>query len=497
MKRWPKNPSIYEINTWVWLDELGQKYGRPITLDTVPSEEWDFLASFGFHALWLMGVWERSPWSVAISSKNPQNIDDFSRALKDFRPKDNVGSAYSVRQYVVDKHLGGDEGLAVVRRELTARRLRLILDFVPNHVALDHPWVTDNPDYFIQGNVDDVKRDPISFVQIGALVFACGRDPYFPAWQDVLQLNAFHDGLRKAAKKVLSKLAEQCDGVRCDMAMLMLNQVFEGTWVQRAGKRPQGEYWVDIISTIKKVHPGFLFMAEAYWDLERELQQQGFDYCYDKRLYDRLERDTAPSILLHLAADLSYQEKLVRFIENHDEPRASLAFSPPKHRAAAVIVATLPGAKLFHEGQLEGRKVKLPVFLGRRPVELPDAELQTFYRVLVSEASLAAARDDVVWQLCERMGSQGNETYKNLMAWCWRSSEKWRLSVVNFSSGEAGGRVRVPDKILVEKSWWMTDIFTGKKSKVKGIEMCSTGIYIELPAWGYHIFHFNECPATE
>ena len=245
--------------------------------------------------------------------------------------------------------------------------MRLILDFVPNHVAPDHPWVMEHPEYFIQGDEEDLRRDPASFVERGGRVFACGRDPYFPAWPDVLQLNAFNPGLRSAVIETLSDIAGQCDGVRCDMAMLLLNNIFERTWGLRAGAKPETNYWPEVIPAIKKENPDFKFIAEAYWDLEWELQQQGFDYCYDKRLYDRIEHDSANSVIGHLSGDLDYQDKLVRFIENHDEPRAAAVFTPEKERAAAVLVATLPGAKLFHEGQFEGRKVRLPVFLGRRP----------------------------------------------------------------------------------------------------------------------------------
>lgn len=298
---------------------------------------------------------------IAIANQNMGLLEDFRRALPDFRPEDNVGSPYCVKQYGVDEHLGGPEGLAVARRELARRGIKLILDFVPNHVAPDHPWVIHQPEYFVQGNTDDAKNDPASFLETGGKVFACGRDPYFPAWPDVLQLNAFHPGLRQAVIETLSDIAGQCDGVRCDMAMLLINAIFERTWGSLAGQRPATEYWVDVISAIKKAHPDFLFMAEAYWDLEWELQQQGFDYCYDKRLYDRLEHDAAESVRLHLCADLGYQGKLVRFIENRDEPRALSAFSSQKERAAAVVMATIPGAKLFHEGQFEGRKVRLPV----------------------------------------------------------------------------------------------------------------------------------------
>ena len=116
------------------------------------------------------------------------------------------------------------------------------------------------------------------------------------------------------------------------MAMLMLNDVFERTWGDRAGPRPAGEYWPAVIAAVKSGHPGFVFMAEAYWDLEWALQQQGFDYCYDKRLYDRLVARRRRAVHGHLTADIAYQQRLVRFIENHDEPRAAAAF-PPERRA--------------------------------------------------------------------------------------------------------------------------------------------------------------------
>jgi hypothetical protein len=486
MNAWPKHPIIYEINTWVWLQELSQKYKSPVTLAKLPREEWDSIADLKVDAVWFMGVWERSPAGIAIANQNKGLLEDFRRALSDFRPEDNVGSPYCVRQYVVDEHLGGPEGLAVARRELAKRGLKLILDFVPNHVAPDHPWVTAHPDYFIKGNYGDSVREPGAFIAAGGNVFACGRDPYFPAWPDVLQLNAFQPGLRQAVIETISDIAGQCDGIRCDMAMLMLNTIFERTWGNRAGQRPVTEYWVDLISAIKKAHPDFLFMAEAYWDLEWELQQQGFDCCYDKRLYDRLEHDTAESVRLHLCADLAYQGKLVRFIENHDEPRALSVFSPQKERAAAVTIATIPGAKLFHEGQFEGRKVRLPVFLGRRPVEPVDPGFQAFYRTLLRVASLEGLRNGN-WQLCERTGWPDNASHQNLVAWCWRSAGEHRLIVVNFSDSGAQGLVRLPWDELKGRTWQVTDFFAGKEYERSGDEMRTQGLYVDLPPWGFHV----------
>jgi hypothetical protein len=490
MNPWPKHPVIYEINTWVWLNEMSRKYERPVTLAAVPSEEWDYLSSFGADALWFMGVWERSPAGTAIANQNRGLQEDFRRALPDFRSEDNVGSPYCVRQYVVDEHLGGRKGLAVARRELARRGLKLILDFVPNHVAPDHPWVINHPEYLVQGNTDDARNDPTSFISVRGKVFACGRDPFFPAWPDVLQLNAFDPGLRQAAAATLLDIAGRCDGVRCDMAMLMLNSVFERTWASRAGARPDANFWSAIIPAVKAQHPDFKFIAEAYWDLEWELQQQGFDFCYDKRLYDRLEKEGAESVRLHLLADMAYQEKLVRFIENHDEPRAAAAFPHEGLRAVAVAALTLPGAKLVHEGQLEGCKVRLPVFLGRRPAEAPDAGLRDFYLRL-----LKAMGEDVFkageWRLCECGGWPDNFSYRNLLAWCWRLRDDCRLVVVNFSGGQSQGLVRLPWGDLRDKSIPLEDLFSGALYNRQGIEMTEPGLFVDLPAWGYHFFTFR------
>jgi hypothetical protein len=486
MKEWPKHPLIYEINAWVWLNELSRKYDRRVTLATVPSQEWDDLSSLGADSIWFMGVWERSPAGIAVAMRNQGLLDDFRRALPDFSPEDVVGSPYCVRRYVVDDHLGGRQGLATARSILRERGLRLILDFVPNHVAPDHPWVSTNPAYFISGDANDLGRDPASFFEAGGKVFACGKDPYFPAWPDVLQLNAFDRGLRQAAIDTISDIAKQCDGIRCDMAMLMMNNIFERTWGARAGDKPDSDYWTTVIPAIKRRHPGFRFIAEAYWDLEWELQEQGFDFCYDKKLRDRLERDPAESIRLHLCADLAYQERLVRFIENHDEPRAASVFFSQKERAAALIISTIPGAKLFHEGQFEGRRVRLPVFLGRRPAEPADPGLDAFYRTLLKAAS-AEGMCEGEWKLCERTGWQDNTSHQNLIAWCWRNKEEHHLVIVNLSGSAAQGRVLLPWDELRGRSWQITDLFTKEMYERSGDEMCTQGLYVDLPPWGYHV----------
>lgn len=489
---WPLYPSLYEINTWVWLSELSQRYGISVDLGSVPPAEWDAIAAYGFDAVWLMGVWERSPAGIAIASQNKSLLEDFRRALPDFCPKDNVGSPYCVRRYVVDGHLGGPEGLAVARTELARRGMNLVLDFVPNHVAPDHPWVAEHPEYFIRGGEDDLRNDPSSFVELSRAVFARGRDPFFPAWPDVLQLNAFEPGLRQAASKTILSMAEQCDGIRCDMAMLMLNPIFERTWGGRAGARPETEYWVDLISGVKNKHPDFLFIAEAYWELEWELQQLGFDFCYDKKLYDRMEHSNAEDIRLHLCADIAYQAKLLRFIENHDEPRASATFSPEKQRAVALTIATLPGMKLFHEGQFEGRNIRLPVFLSRRRYESTDSALSKFYEALLHAVDRPAFREGK-WSLCERTGWPDNASSQNLIAWNWVKDDERYLIVVNLSDVRSQAKVQVRWPDAGGGAWILSDVTSGTTYERDGDEMVSPGFYVELGPWNYHFF---ECVRT-
>jgi hypothetical protein len=490
MSTWPHYPIIYLINTWVWLQELGRGKKTPVTLATVPKKEWDAIAALGIDAVWFMGVWERSPAGIEVSMRNQGLLDDFRRALPDFVAADNVGSPYCVRNYVVDPHLGGPEALAVARKELAQRGLRLMLDFVPNHVAPDHPWVTDHPEYFIKGNYGDAVREPAAFLAAGGNVFACGKDPFFPAWPDVLQLNAFNPGLRAAIIETVNSIADQCDGVRCDMAMLVMNDIFQRTWGDRAGARPDKEYWPELIGAVRATHPGFLFMAEAYWDLEWELQQQGFDFCYDKKLYDRLEHDPAEAIRLHLCADMDYQRRLVRFIENHDEPRAAATFFPEKERAAAVLTSTLPGAVLLHEGQFEGRKVRLPVFLGRRPDEPLDKDLQAFYFALLD----AVAKDGMrkgQWQLCGREGWPDNSTFLNIVAWCWAGENVRHLIIVNLGDSASQARVQVPGDGIRGKTWRLVDVLNGEVFDRDGDEMGGAGLYVDLGPWGCNFFRLQ------
>ncbi|MGE5346206.1 MAG: alpha-amylase family glycosyl hydrolase, partial [Acidithiobacillales bacterium] len=280
----PRYPSLFQINTRVRLSERASELGHPATLDDIPEAELDGLAADGFDLVWFLGVWQTGEAARGVSRSKPEWVAEYRRVLPDFQESDVTGSCFAVRGYRVHEDFGGNEALARLRGRLRRRGLRLILDFVPNHMAPDHPWVQQHPDYFVAGTEEKLAAEPQNYARAGNRILAYGRDPYFDGWPDTFQLNYGNPALQDAMLGELSGIAGQCDGVRCDMAMLVLPEVFEKTWGIATSP-----FWPRATAAIRSQVPGFLFLAEVYWDLEWTLQQQGFDSTYDKRLYDRLE----------------------------------------------------------------------------------------------------------------------------------------------------------------------------------------------------------------
>jgi hypothetical protein len=350
------------------------------------------------------------------------------------------------------------------------------------------PWVDEHPEYYITGTERDLGQAPGNYTWVkhlrGDLLLAHGRDPYFPGWPDTLQLNYGDAATQEAMIRELVRIAGQCDGVRCDMAMPVLPDVFERTW-----SIPSQPFWPKATRRVRERARDFCFMAEVYWDLEWTLQQQGFDYTYDKRLYDRLREGHAKPVREHLHADLPYQDKLARFLENHDEPRAAATFPPAIHEAAAVITLLSPGLRFFHQGQFEGRKKRISPHLGRGPDEPTDKECGRFYDRL-----LAVLRQPVVrqgeWHVLECVPAwENNWTWDCLIAWSWHASDGQRLLVVvNYADHQSQCYVRLPFPGLVGRTARLKDMMGGASYERHGGELGSRGLYLDLPPWGYHVF---------
>lgn len=373
-------PLVYEINTRVWLKNLTNKYGKQITLGTIPEEEFLFFNEYGFDYVWLMGVWKPSMYSKAIATAHPCLRTTFLRHLGLVDPNDIGSSPYAIASYTVNQKLGDEGELETFRERLKKTGIRLMLDFVPNHLALDNEWLPNHPEYFVPVPCDEQCHDPEScFEYTEGKYLAYGKDPYFPAWTDTLQLNYANPATHEMMTGNLLTISEQCDAVRCDVAMLVLKDVFNTTWSGLSGCMVD-EFWTKAIRTVRENHPEFLFLAESYWNKEWELQQLGFDFTYDKPFYDYITHVPAniEKLMGHMQAQWHYQKHLCRFLENHDEPRVA-GKTGLNNRAAAMVLLTSPGMHLVHQDQMDGYKKKIPVQLLRQADEPRNPELAELY----------------------------------------------------------------------------------------------------------------------
>ncbi|MEM9930064.1 MAG: alpha-amylase family glycosyl hydrolase [Bacteroidota bacterium] len=367
------NTSLYEINTRVWI----KRFGPDAKLLDVPQAYWQQLAQLGIEFVWLMGVWKTGP-NVLDYALEEGLQQAYSRVLPDWTEEDIIGSPYAIDRYELLPSLGETADLVTLRDSFHDLGLRLILDFVPNHFHAESSWIAERPEVFLETDAHYLREDKHTFYEAPSLpgrYFAHGKDPYFPAWQDTIQVDYRSADAQQFMLEQLERIALYCDGVRCDMAMLPIQEVRQRTWgfLPPRPRPTDNDFWPSTIQNIKQIHPDFIFLAEVYWDMEWRLQEMGFDYTYDKRLLDRLHRGKTTAVYEHLLADVDFQSRSARFLENHDEDRILHFLSPNRAHIAALIAYTTPGMRFFYQGQWEGRRKRLPVQLGREPQEVDVA----------------------------------------------------------------------------------------------------------------------------
>jgi len=457
-----ENPILYQVNAHTWLAHLSRQSGRELSLADVPDTALDELAGLGFDLIWLMGIWTKGELGRRIALDHPDVRREYDDALPGWSESDVIGSPFAIKEYVTSPALGGDDALLALRRRLAERGMRLILDLVPNHTARDHPWVAGHPEYYVTADASEADAHPDRYSVIetcrGPVAVAFGKDPYFPGWTDTAQLDYRRSECRDAMIGQLRRLESLCDGLRCDMAMLVLEDVFAQTW-GGGGETADPSFWSEAIGTLRRGRPDFVFIAEAYWGLAPRLQDLGFDFTYDKGLYDHLCSGdwTAARDTIHEQGDRL--RRGVHFVENHDEPPAGVALPWPRLRSAAALVGTLPGMRFYHEGQFDGRRTRLPVQLARAPEPAPDPESGAFYRALLT-ATLDEPFRCGRFRWLESCEPGGGYNESAILACVWElPPDSRRLVAVNLSPEPArgyyrlgapdlvGGRIRLVDQL--------------------------------------------------
>lgn len=470
---------IYEINALTWLAGLSAREGRPVTLGTVPPEDWDRIAAYGMSHVWLMGVWKRSALGARIfreSEEFERFRPTFDRALPGWTEADLAGSPYSVAAYEPDARVGTWADVDAAREALARRGIGLMLDFVPNHTAPDHPWATEHPEYYVELSGEGI--DPGAVTLVNGRPLARGRDPYFPPWTDTLQLDYRKPETRRAVIAEMARVARHCDALRCDMAMLLLNNVFTRTW---GGSAPRAEFWAEARAGL----PGVALVAEAYWGLEPRLLALGFDYAYDKAAYDLFLSAPASALLRHLEANAGRLHKLVHFTENHDEPRAAAAFPAHRYTPALVLAATLPGTWLCHHGQAGGGRVRHPVQLGRASAEPVDARIAEIHaRVLAARKALGpGAAFDLL-----PVHPVHDQTAVHIVAYTLRTDRAFMLVAVNLSEALAQGQIPLGG-LDRSRSYRLTDLMDGAEYWRQGLHW--PGLHVILAPGQAHLLLFH------
>jgi hypothetical protein len=481
------NPSLYQLNPRTYLSTLR----RDASLDDIPDSLIEWLSHKGFDWLWLVGVWTIGPTSQSISRGNDAWRREFAKTLPDVQESDVCGSPFALQSYTVDPRLGGDAALTRLRGRLAHHGIRLLLDFVPNHVGFDHEWLRTRPDFLIEGNDQLLERDPLVWTQThSGRIFAHGRDPNFPGWCDTVQLNYFNPELRIQMTQELINIASRCDGVRCDMAMLLEPEVFTKTWAAAPAARGRdvAPFWPDAIKAVRGLHPSFLFMAEVYWDYEFKLQQHGFDYTYDKTMYDRILHRDASHLRGHLIAPPGYQRKMVRFLENHDEERIGAKLSLAEHRAAAALSFLAPGMRLFHDGQFSGRRIRVPVHLCRAPQEKQSLETIELYDKLLPIIHSPTAKHGTWYLLDTRQAWAGNRTNENFICYLLEHPLGSVLVTVNYAPYRGQCFVRIPDRAWLEGSIELHDHLSPERLVRSASDIRERGLFLDCSEWQTHVF---------
>jgi Alpha amylase, catalytic domain len=321
---------LYQINLRHFLVENNYN-----SFEDVPNSFWKNLKSLGFSWIWLLGVWQIAPLSIQNSKKHFAN----------FHEDKVIGSCFAIEDYIIDPILGKESEFLELKKKLNSFGLSVMLDFIPNHFGLSESLLTNHVEMFI-----NTEKSPNSF-EFNGLNFALGRDPNFEPWSDTLQLDYSKTETQNFMLQKLLYVSSLCDGVRCDMAMLILPDIFGKNW----SKKHVNNFWLNAINEVKKLNPEFVFLAEVYWSLESRLLEQGFDFVYHKNWLDFVVQERWNNL-----SQINDNSNLI-FLENHDEERIASHIDSSKLLLINIFLSIQNGFQLWQDAQTSGRKKRLPI----------------------------------------------------------------------------------------------------------------------------------------
>eukprot|EP01132_Coremiostelium_polycephalum_P005236 gene5236-6517_t len=485
---------MYEISIRPWLYNLSIIYNTQITtLSDIPKEEFQKIKSMGFDMVWMMGVWELGDYGLNFDRTNQGLLQHYGQVLPGYTVDDIIGSPYAVTNYSVNTQLGSEQDLINLRKMLNEMGLLLMLDFVPNHTAVDSVMMSENIDYFIRApQSSSPPYDPNTYLPNGV---AYGSAGWGGAWMDTAQLNIWNPETAKARIQQLLTVASFADAIRCDMAYLLLNSLFGQNWQSQLSSwgytQPADEWWQTAISIVKGVYPDIIFLAEVYHPWEQPLQDVGFDYTYDKMLHDYLGGGNLDQVKGWISGNsLNFTTHSAHFISNHDEPRGANFFgSWWRSDAAALITYTLPGLRFFWWGDFEGYSNQLDVHLRREESEPAIGTAQGFYQNLTSIVS------DPVFKYgdFQYLNVGGSDSSWPLIAYKWNYQGEKRLCVLDFSDTEGSGYIVLDDAEAGpdgNDTIPVTDLLSGTTYYRSAQELRTQGLYVIINTWYGQIFKY-------
>lgn len=491
---------VYQIDIREFIYRLNQLKNRQHSLKHLPNDFFEELKNLGVEFFWPVGIYEPSQLSREISCSMKELHKKYYDSLPDWKEDDVIGSPYAITQYKISSKFGGEEAYKKFRAKLKNKfNLKIILDFVPNHFAIDSPVTQKHPEFFIQAPANNEKINQNEFISLTIkgkeYLIAHGKEPYSPVWKDTLQLDYRSKNVQDFMIKELLKLSEKCDGVRCDMSMLLLSDIFYNNW--KDYPLPEDyipaakEFWYEAIKKVKRENPEFVFIGEVYWSRENDLLELGFDYVYEKKLYDMLIDNRVDIINEYIKKVFSYQRKRLLFIENHDEQRSAYIFPIEKLKAVATLIYTLPSMKLIHDGQLEGKKFHHAIQLKRLHKEDTNAELKNFYNRLFDSIKKSSIINGYFKFLQPLPAWEGNPAYYNFVTFFYEDENlKKDLVVINLSPYQSQCRVKIESYDLIGKNFLIKDRLSDEEYIRNGDEMFNKGLYLDLKPYQSQIFEF-------